>query len=135
MLIQVLRKGYRMNCKATVVVTSLLMSGCSLFASKDQAITIIPSAPNAELFVNGNSVGKGQQSVRLSRGDTYVVLAKCGSSAASGRIDREWSGTGIADMVSGVILLVPLLGLASPEGSHKLTPEVLRITLPDSSGC
>ena len=124
-----------MNYKGTVLVTALLMSGCSLFVAKDQAVTIIPSAPNAELFVNGNSVGKGQQSVRLSRADTYVVLAKCGSSAASGRIDREWSGTGIADMVSGVILLVPLLGLTSSAGTHKLTPEVLRITVPDKSGC
>ena len=114
---------------------ALFLSGCSLFVPKEQSITIIPSAPNAELFVNGASVGKGRQSVSLSKGETYVVLAKCGTSTASGRIDREWSGTGIADMIGGVFLLVPFLGLTSTEGSHQLTPEVLRITVPDGSGC
>src|SRR5262249_24085624 len=61
-----------------LIPSILLSSACSLFAPPSQSINIVPSNPNASVYVDGNLVGKGPQSVRLSKSDTHSVMAKCG---------------------------------------------------------
>jgi len=112
----------------------LLSSACSLFAPPSQSINIVPSNPNASVFVDGNLVGKGPQSVRLSKSDTHSVMAKCGNSAGTGMVDRELSTTGILDIIGGCLLLVPFIGLVAP-GSHELSPSTLSVGIPDESSC
>ena len=110
------------------------INGCSLGAATSETINIIPSNPGGEIYVDGNLVGKGNQAVNLSRGQAHSVMVKCGDSAGTGMIDRKLSGTGIADIIGGLFLLVPFIGLTS-DGSHDLEPNTLTVAVPDSSKC
>ena len=117
---------------ATIVVASL--AGCSLAAPTTKSIDIIPSEPNAEVFVNGNLVGMGPQTVELSTGSAHSVMAKCGRSAGTETINRRLSGTGVADIIGGLLILVPFLGLTA-DGAWTLSPETVTVGVPDGSDC
>ena len=124
-----------MIMKNLAVATAVFaLAGCSLSAPTTKTIKIVPSSPNAEVFVNGNLVGTGDQSVELSTGQAHSVMVKCGPSAGTGTIDRKLSGTGIADIIGGLIILVPFLGLTA-DGAYTLSPETLSVGVPDSTGC
>jgi hypothetical protein len=117
---------------AAVAVAAL--AGCSFSAPQTKTIQIIPSTQNADVFVDGNLIGTGTQSVDLSTGKAHSVMAKCGESAATGLISRRLSGYGVADIIGGLLILVPFLGLTS-DGAYTLTPDTLNVALTDSSGC
>lgn len=112
----------------------VFLAGCSLGAPRSETINIIPSTPKASVFVNGNLIGTGTQAVNLSRGQAHSVMVKCGESAGTGSIDRKISGTGIADIIGGLVFLLPFLGFTS-DGAFDLTPNTLSVAVPDSSGC
>ncbi|MCC7259358.1 MAG: hypothetical protein IT486_13410 [Gammaproteobacteria bacterium] len=114
--------------------TVVSIGGCSLGAARSEAINIIPSHPGAEVYVDGNLIGKGTQTPTLSRGQAHSVMVKCGDSAGTGMIDRKISGTGIADIVGGLIILLPFFGLMS-DGAYDLVPNTLTVAVPNSSGC
>ena len=109
-------------------------TACSLAASSSQMINVVPSNPNAEVYVDGNLVGTGPQAVRMSKRSSHSVMAKCKSSTGMAMVDREFSTTGILDLVGGVIILVPLIGLFAP-GSRRLTPSTITVAGPDESSC
>lgn len=119
---------------ATAVGLAIGVSGCSLGAAKSESINIIPSTPKADVYVDGNLVGTGSQAVMLSRGQAHSVMVKCGDSAGTGSIDRKISGTGIADIIGGLIILIPFIGLAA-DGAYDLSPNTLTVAVPDASGC
>jgi uncharacterized protein YgiM (DUF1202 family) len=67
-----------------------------------------------KVYVNGKQVGTGTTTVKVKRGEDYAVMAKLGDRVASGRVGRKISGTGVADIVGGFLLLVPFLGVFGP---------------------
>ena len=113
-----------------MLMAAIVMApGCSLFIPKQQAISIRSNDPSAKLLVDGTEVGTGSTSVMLDRTKSHTVVAK----AASGRsgavaIQRKISGYGIADIIGGVFLLVPLLGLLGP-GFWELEPENVNVII------
>ncbi len=128
---EVLRLMLR-NAVASFVVVSL--AGCSLAAPTTKSIEIIPSEPTAEVFVDGNLVGTGPQTVELSTGRAHSVMAKCGRSAGTETINRRLSGTGVADIIGGLLILVPFLGLTA-DGAWTLSPDTINVGVPDGSDC
>ena len=119
-----------------LITASLILSvsGCSLMAPSQQAITVVPSNPNAQVYVDGNMVGKGPQSIMMNRGSTHSVMAKCPKSSGVAMVERKMSTTGILDIVGGFIFLIPFVGLFG-DGSHDLTPSAITVGIPDESSC
>ena len=94
----------------------------------------MPSHANAEVYVDGNLRGTGPQTVELSKKRTHSVMAKCGSSAGAASIGRNFSTTGILDLIGGILLLIPLIGLTAP-GAFELSPTTVSVPIPDASAC
>jgi len=119
---------------AISIIAFTNLTACSFASPPNQNITISPSHPRAEVSVDGRVIGRGVQQVNLSKRREHSVLAKCGNSSGVATIDRSLSGTGIADIIGGVIFLLPFLGFFSP-GSFKLSPSTVAVGIPDTSAC
>jgi len=119
------------RCALYGVVSSCLIfgQGCSLFVPKLQPITLRATDPSAEIFVNDLSVGKGTVSTSLDRTKTYGVIARTPSGkTGAANINRRISTTGVLDLVGGVFLLVPFLGIFGP-GFWELDPDNVVISV------
>lgn len=119
---------------AISIISFINMTACSFASPPNQTITIEPSHPNAEVSVDGRVIGQGVQQVKLSKRRDHSVLAKCGNNSGVAYIGRDVSGTGFADMIGGVIFLLPFLGFFSP-GAYKLSPSTVYVVIPNASEC
>lgn len=117
-----------------LLVVSLGCTSCSLAVASHQPINIIPSDPRAEVYVDGNLIGTGPQTVDLDKSESHSAMAKCGDSAGTGEIRTSLSTTGVLDLIGGIIILVPFIGFVSP-GAWKLSPTTLSVAVPDASDC
>jgi hypothetical protein len=88
-------------------VTVVLAQGCSAFQPKQQSVTITASRPGASIYVNNNPVGTSPVSLMLDRNKTYAVSATYAGKTGTSAIGRKVSGTGVLDIVGGVLFLVP----------------------------
>lgn len=120
--------------KLTIIPALLSLTACSLAGPATQSVSIVPSDPNAEVYVDGNLVGRGPQTVNLTRKSTHSVLAKCGSSAGAATIGRELSSDGVLDIIGGILIVVPFIGLLAP-GSYDLMPNPISVPVPNAAGC
>lgn len=118
---------------ALLVPTLAVVPACSLFQPAKQELTVVPSEQQAEVYINGKPVGTGTTRVMLRRGKDYSVMAKVGDRAATERVGRKISGTGVADIVGGIIILFPFLGVLAP-GFWDLNPQQVSIALPPGAG-
>ena len=109
-------------------------AGCSLAGSATQSVTIIPSHPRAQIIIDGVPKGTGVQSVELKRDRSHSVLAQCKDSSGVATVYRELSTTGVLDIIGGLLILVPFIGLFAP-GAYSLSPENVSVAIPDASGC
>jgi hypothetical protein len=120
---------------ATSVSLCLLgQTACSLLSPSTQNIVIQPMPGDAELYVDGAPVGRGTQSVRMSKKQSHTVIAKCGRSSGVASVDRSISITGILDVVGGILFYVPFIGVLAP-GFWTLDPPTVAIAVPDGSAC
>lgn len=108
--------------------------GCSLAAPGTQSIAIVPSHPKADVYVDGVQIGTGTVTAVLSRENSHTVMAKCPGSSGIFTIQRGLSTMGLLDVVGGVLILVPFIGLFSP-GAFELSPPTAAVAIPDESGC
>jgi hypothetical protein len=129
-------EGNCMRCAISLLLVpiTVLSSACSLFSPYSQMINIVPSNATADVYVDGQRVGSGNQSVRMSKSHTHSVMVKCGISAGTGTVRRTMSTTGVLDIVGGALILIPLVGLFAP-GAHSLEPTTLSVAIPDESSC
>lgn len=105
------------------------MPACSIVVSGNQQLTVVPSDQQAEVFVNGKSIGTGTSRVKVKRGADYSVMARLGDRAATGKVGRKISLTGVADIIGGFVFLFPFIGVFSP-GFWELNPNQISIVLP-----
>ncbi len=117
-----------------LVIPFLSLTSCSLAAPSHQSINIMPSHQSAKVYVDGNLSGEGPQTVSMSRSSSHSIMAKCDGSAGTAMIDRSLSTTGILDIIGGVIILIPFIGLVAP-GAWKLSPTTVSVAIPDESAC
>ena len=123
----------RLLVSALMAPVMAVVPGCSVFVPSHQDLTIVPSEDTAEVYVNGNRVGTGTQTVSVKRGEDYAVMAKSGERVATAKVGRTISGTGVADIVGGLFLLVPFIGVFSP-GFWALNPDKVSLALPQHTG-
>jgi hypothetical protein len=109
-------------CLPLAVAVACAAPGCSLFVPKLQPVKITATDPTAEILVNGKSVGTGTVAVQLERNKGHTVVAKADGKTGAAAINRKISTTGVLDIVGGIFLLVPFLGLLGP-GFWELDPD------------
>jgi hypothetical protein len=116
--------------KAFIVATSLslLVSGCSLFAPHSQNFSARCSEPDADLFINSEKFqGHGTTSVKRN-GNVSIMCTKPGFNPSTATVAPTISGTGIADAIGTVTILLPGLGFLSP-GAWRLTADSVNIIM------
>jgi hypothetical protein len=104
-----------LNFMACMVLVASTISGCSLFSPHYEDITVYSSEPGAEIFINGELIGKGVGTRSVPRDKDITVMAKLpGYNPAVEQIRTRFSTTGAIDMVGGLVFLLPFLGALSP---------------------
>ncbi len=100
---------------AALLVATAHLSACSLSGPRMQTITVSSEPEGAKVRVNTESVGTTPLRVQVRRGeDLLIELKKPGYETAYRKSTRTLSGLGLVDLVGGVIILIPLIGLISP---------------------
>lgn len=104
---------------AAMVALSIAVSGCSTLAPKTQTVSAVCSESDATLQINGQ-VYEGKAQVEARKNKTVSIMCtKPGYFPAQKTIDYSLSGTGVADIIGTVLLLVPGIGLFTA-GAWKL---------------
>lgn len=89
------------------------LSSCSLGVGKHQNVIINSNVP-ASLIVNGTPQGTTPQTVKAQRNKTLALVATApGYQPATKSVDRQISSTGMLDIVGGLFIGLPFLGLLS----------------------
>jgi hypothetical protein len=65
----------------------------------------------------------------LKKNKGHVVVARVGDRAGTAIIDKSISTTGVLDIVGGLLILIPFLGVVSP-GFWTLEPETVVVAIP-----
>lgn len=122
--------GASLSFMASMILISSTVTGCSLFSPHYEDITVYSSEPAAEIFINGDLVGKGKGTKSVLRDKDVTVMAKlAGYQPATEQIRPRFSTTGVLDMVGGILILVPFLGALSPGfWQHEQTQITLVLT-------
>ena len=95
--------------------TVAIFTGCSLFGSHYQILTVCSDPDGADVMLNGFKIGKTPLQHKIRRRGQYLVeLRKDGYNTVYTRTDQSLSAVGTVDVVAGAFLLVPLLGMISP---------------------
>lgn len=122
----------RTTFAACLVLSLAPLGSCSLFASSTQGVTITASDPNAEIYVDGNYLGKGATSTALRRNRSHTVMAKCGDRVGSTVIGTSISATGVLDLIGGFLFLLPFIGVAGP-GFMQLDADAVTVIVPPAA--
>lgn len=89
-------------------------SGCSMFVSDKQEITIKTSEEDAAIYIQGELVGQGEVTRAVMRNkDVYIYARKPGFQQTTKTIGTKFSVTGLLDLVGGMLITIPYLGLFS----------------------
>jgi hypothetical protein len=108
----------------------LLLPGCSCMKPSMQSVSITSSDPEAEIFADGQHVGKGVATAQLKRDETHTFMAKAPDGrAGTAQIGRSWSSTATLDVIGGVFFLVPFIGLLAP-GAYDLDSTHVEVAVP-----
>ena len=120
-----------MRHQSTVLVLAscFMLGSCSLFASSMQGVNVTASDPSAEIFIDGNLVGRGAASASLRRNQSHSVMARIGDRVGTATIGTSVSATGVLDIIGGVLFLIPLIGIAGP-GFWSLDQDSVTVVLP-----
>lgn len=116
-------------CSVSLVVSLLMLQGCSMFAGSTQRFSVNTSEPDAQIFINGEFAGTGSVTREVKRDQTVSVMAKKdGYYPVTRDIGVQMSTTGVLDIIGGCIILLPFIGLAFP-GSHSLNLDSVSLVM------
>lgn len=116
-------------CVLSAVSLLVLESGCSTFKPSTQKLNIMASETDADIFVNGGFVGKGNVTTQVPRNESVTVMGKKdGYMPASVNIGTKLSKTGVLDLVGTFIFLIPGIGLFMP-GAYELQNDTVSLPL------
>ncbi|MFH0954341.1 MAG: PEGA domain-containing protein [Verrucomicrobiota bacterium] len=97
------------------MVCLIAAAGCSALRGTTQVITIKTSVSDADIYVNGNQVGKSPVSTEVARNrDTSIIARKQGYEPAARTIGNHFNETGALDAVGFILCLFPGIGLLTP---------------------
>lgn len=117
-----------------ILIYSTALSGCSFFGGSSQNFTVSSNPTGATVRINGQPIGVTPLQHQVSRkGDLLVEVEKTGYKSQFRQTSRKLSGLGIADVIGGAVILLPLIGLVSP-GAWEQDPSVIGFFLdPDTA--
>jgi hypothetical protein len=117
-------------CKAVaIVVLGCYATGCSVLGPRYQTISVTSDPAGAKVNVRGNTVGVTPLQFNAHRGkDLFLEVKKPGYLTQTRASSRTLSALGILDLVGGLMLWIPLLGLLSA-AAWKHDPEAFSIIL------
>ena len=116
-----------LGCVRTLAL--LGFGSCSLLVPTTQSVAVTSSEAEAEIYVDGNFVGKGAATVDLRRNKSHTFMAKFDGRTGMASVGNSVSVTGVLDIVGGVLFLVPFVGLAGA-GFYSLDSTEILVVLP-----
>ena len=131
----IFQQGDRM--KKNKAVFSLLLictvflsqTGCSLLVPATRNFSVTSSTEEAEIYVNGQFIGKTAGSIVVPRNQSIQIMAKKkGYQPTIRTINTKLSATGVWDIIGGSIFLVPFIGLLAP-GAYDLEVHNVNVIL------
>ena len=100
--------------KMIILVSLILMIGCSTFQPHNQIITVSCVPNNATIIVNSQQYGSNSQ-VIVKRDENVVIQAyKDGYISYQHIVGYHFSGTGFLDAIGAFWFLIPVIGLLTP---------------------
>src|SRR5439155_20223722 len=99
-----------------------------LMAEKNQQLSVMASDAKADIYVDGQYVGRGTATTSVRRGEVHAVMARVGDRTGAVSVGRKISGAGIFDIVT-CVFGVPCLGFLGA-GFWQVYPSSVVITLP-----
>src|SRR5947199_9560566 len=112
------------------LVTSLpLFPACSLVVGSHQSLTVTATDPQADIYVDGQFVGRGMGATRVRRDEDHAIMARLGDRTATASVGTKISGPGMPDTVGCVTFLLTCLGLLGP-GFWRLDTPNVTVNLP-----
>jgi PEGA domain len=116
-----------------ILLYTIALSGCSFFGGSSQNFAVSSNPTGATVRINGQQIGVTPLQHQISRrGDLLVEVEKPGYKSQFRQTSRKLSGLGIADVIGGAVILLPLIGLVSP-GAWEQDPSVMGFSLdPDT---
>ena len=122
---------YRNAARALLLVLMVELSGCSLFVSSRQRITVSSDPSGAEVLVNGENLGGSPATGTIRRDEPATIMVrKKGYETVTRSTSGRLSAWGIVDIIGGVIWLVPFFGLLGA-GAWKQEPTNIAVVLPE----
>ncbi len=106
-----------------------LAPSCGLFSSGVQEVEVTTSEP-ADIYVKGKFVGTSPCTVELPRKSGGNIRAKTEDGrTAVVRVGTQVNAIFVLDIVGGVLILLPFLGLLGP-GGWDLDEDAVHLILP-----
>ncbi|MBL8036324.1 MAG: PEGA domain-containing protein [Nitrospira sp.] len=128
MLLQI---GFIQKCSRilAILVCAAYLSGCSFFGGSSQNFAVSSDPMGATVRINGQQVGVTPLQYQVSRrGDLLIEVEKTGYRSQFRQTSRKLSSLGIADVIGGAFLLLPLIGLVAP-GAWEQDPAAMGFSL------
>lgn len=97
-----------------------------------QSVTVTSTDPSADLFADGNPIGRGTATVSLSRNKDHSLMARLGERVSTFQIGTHVSTTGALDILGTVLFLIPVIGVAGA-GFWSLDTDSVILTLPPAA--
>ncbi len=99
----------------TALFLCIAICSCSLFVPAKQPVTVHSNVPKVSIMANGEMKGVTPVTFYAKKNQSlHIVATKPGYNPSVYTLDKELSGTGIADIIGGIFLLVPFIGFFSP---------------------
>ena len=131
-----MRNAFRAARAVVVAIPACLLAlstpGCSLFAGDRAMLTVTASEPTAQIWINGAMVGTGTVQADVACNRNHEVMVKSGDRVATRTVHRNISTTGVLDVIGGIFLLFPFLGLLGP-GFWEPEQEHIHVVLPEAT--
>ncbi len=113
-----------------VAVSFFLLPSCSCMKPTMQSVSITSSDSEAEIYADGEHVGRGVATAKLKRNETHTFMAKTADGrAGTAQLGRSWSSTATLDVIGGIFFLVPFVGLLAP-GAYDLDSTHVEVAVP-----
>ena len=111
------------------VACCVAASGCSALVPRTEAVTASCSVPDAKLQVDGDQIYQGKATFRAVRNRVlYVSCYRQGYYPARKSVAFSISWTGVLDVLSAFVIIVPAVGVFMP-GAWELNETNITINM------
>jgi hypothetical protein len=115
----------------SMITLVMFLPACSAFRSATVPFTVTAEPQDAEIYINGMPAGKGTASMAVQRNrNVQVMVRRDGCDSIQRSIGKHLSVTGVLDIVGGILILVPFVGLVTP-GAFDLDEENIAVMMPN----